>query len=146
MKKNDRRERTKIPRDRHGSLEPQIVTKHQTRWAGFDDKILSLYARGMKVREILSNLQDKLIGIKGAGTGKVGTLSGFIEEHFPTVVDSCGRHPPGGQEWDPICHHSRPQPFARSDPQTRTDKRNADHPIEMPRRRNDFLAENQKSE
>ena len=33
-------------RYRLGSFEPQIVTKHQTRWAGFDDKILSLYARG----------------------------------------------------------------------------------------------------
>jgi putative transposase len=47
-----------IPRDRHGSFEPQIVTKHQTRWAGFDDKILSLYARGMTVREIQSHLEE----------------------------------------------------------------------------------------
>jgi len=30
-----------IPRDRLGSFEPRIITKHQTRWAGFDDKILS---------------------------------------------------------------------------------------------------------
>ena len=42
----------KIPRDRLASFEPQLVPKHQTRWAGFDDKILSLYARGMSVREI----------------------------------------------------------------------------------------------
>ncbi len=47
-----------IPRDRHSSFEPQIVTKHQTRWAGFDDKILSLYARGMTVREIQSHLEE----------------------------------------------------------------------------------------
>jgi len=47
-----------IPRDRHGSFEPQIITKHQTRWAGFDEKILSLYARGMTVREIQSHLQE----------------------------------------------------------------------------------------
>lgn len=33
-----------VPRDRHGSFEPQIIPKHQTRWSGFDDKILSLYA------------------------------------------------------------------------------------------------------
>lgn len=39
-----------IPRDRHGSFEPQLIPKHQTRWTGFDDKILSLYARGMTVR------------------------------------------------------------------------------------------------
>ena len=47
-----------IPRDRHGSFEPQIVAKHQTRWTGFDDKILSLYARGMTVREIQGHLQE----------------------------------------------------------------------------------------
>jgi putative transposase len=47
-----------IPRDRHGSFEPQIIAKHQTRWAGFDDKILSLYARGMTVREIQGHLQE----------------------------------------------------------------------------------------
>ncbi|QSB01471.1 IS256 family transposase [Methylomonas sp. EFPC1] len=47
-----------IPRDRHGSFEPQIVAKHQTRWTGFDDKIISLYARGMTVREIQSHLEE----------------------------------------------------------------------------------------
>jgi putative transposase len=47
-----------VPRDRHGSFEPQIVAKHQTRWTGFDDKILSLYARGMTVREIHGHLQE----------------------------------------------------------------------------------------
>jgi putative transposase len=47
-----------IPRDRDGSFEPQIVPKHQTRWTGFDDKILSLYARGMTVREIQAHLQE----------------------------------------------------------------------------------------
>ena len=40
-----------IPRDRHGSFEPQLIPKHQTRWTGFDDTILSLYARGMTVRK-----------------------------------------------------------------------------------------------
>ncbi len=47
-----------IPRDRDGSFEPQLVAKHQTRWTGFDDKILSLYARGMTVREIQSHLEE----------------------------------------------------------------------------------------
>jgi len=47
-----------IPRDRHGRFEPQLIPKHQTRWAGFDDKILSLYARGMTVREIQSHLEE----------------------------------------------------------------------------------------
>jgi putative transposase len=47
-----------IPRDRHGSFEPQLIPKHETRWNGFDDKIISLYARGMTVREIQSHLEE----------------------------------------------------------------------------------------
>ncbi|WP_436395282.1 IS256 family transposase [Acidithiobacillus ferriphilus] len=47
-----------VPRDRNGSFEPRLILKHQTRWTGFDDKILSLYARGMTVREIQSHLEE----------------------------------------------------------------------------------------
>jgi putative transposase len=47
-----------IPRDRQAQFEPQIIGKHQTRWTGFDDKILSLYARGMTVREIQGHLEE----------------------------------------------------------------------------------------
>jgi len=47
-----------IPRDRQGAFEPQLIGKHQTRWAGFDDKIVSLYARGMTVREIQGHLTE----------------------------------------------------------------------------------------
>ena len=47
-----------VPRDRNGTFEPQLIPKHQTRWAGFDDKIISLYARGMTVREIQSHLEE----------------------------------------------------------------------------------------
>ncbi len=47
-----------IPRDRHGHFEPHLIPKHQTRWTGFDDKILSLYARGMTVREIQGHLEE----------------------------------------------------------------------------------------
>ncbi len=46
------------PRDRNGAFEPQIVQKGQTRFDGFDDKILSLYSRGMTVREIQGHLQE----------------------------------------------------------------------------------------
>ena len=35
-----------------------MVAKHQTRWTGFDDKIISLYARGMTTREIQGHLQE----------------------------------------------------------------------------------------
>jgi putative transposase len=47
-----------VPRDRASSFEPQLVAKGQTRWTGFDDKILSLYARGMTTREIQGHLEE----------------------------------------------------------------------------------------
>ncbi len=47
-----------VPRDRQGEFEPQIVGKHQRRFSGFDDKIVSMYARGMTTREIQGHLQD----------------------------------------------------------------------------------------
>jgi len=47
-----------IPRDRNGSFEPRLVEKHQTHWTGFDDMIISLYARGMSVREIQGHLKE----------------------------------------------------------------------------------------
>ena len=47
-----------VPRDRNGTFEPQLIEKHQTRFEGFDDKILSMYARGMTVRDIQSHLHE----------------------------------------------------------------------------------------
>lgn len=47
-----------VPRDRAGDFEPKIVGKHQRRFTGFDDKILSMYARGMSTREIQGHLHD----------------------------------------------------------------------------------------
>jgi putative transposase len=46
------------PRDRNGSFEPQMLRKHQTRFDGFDDKILSMYARGMTTRDIQAHLEE----------------------------------------------------------------------------------------
>jgi putative transposase len=46
------------PRDRNGEFIPQIVQKNQTRWTGFDEKILSMYARGMSTREIQGHLRE----------------------------------------------------------------------------------------
>ena len=51
------------PRDRAGSFEPQLVKKGQTRIDGFDDKIISMYARGMSVREIRGHLKE-LYGVE----------------------------------------------------------------------------------
>lgn len=47
-----------VPRDRNGTFEPVIVPKGETRFKGFDDKIISMYARGMTTRDIQSHLEE----------------------------------------------------------------------------------------
>ncbi|WP_043508988.1 IS256 family transposase [Acidiphilium cryptum] len=47
-----------IPRDRAGSFDPQLIAKYQRRFPGFDDKIISMYARGMSTREIAEHLRE----------------------------------------------------------------------------------------
>ena len=51
-----------IPRDRSGTFDPKLIAKYQRRFPDFDDKIISMYARGMTVREIRGHL-DELYGI-----------------------------------------------------------------------------------
>ncbi len=47
-----------VPRDREGVFELVIVSKHQRDFKGFDDKILSMYSRGMTTREIARHLKE----------------------------------------------------------------------------------------
>lgn len=47
-----------VPRDRSGQFQPQIIKKGQTRFDGFDDKIISMYSRGMTVRDIQAHLKE----------------------------------------------------------------------------------------
>jgi putative transposase len=47
-----------VPRDRNGEFEPQLIQKGQTRFDGLDEKIISLYARGMTTREIQGHLEE----------------------------------------------------------------------------------------
>ena len=51
-----------VPRDRQSTFDPQLLAKYQRRFPGFDDKIVSMYARGMSSREIVGHLHD-LYGI-----------------------------------------------------------------------------------
>jgi transposase-like protein len=51
--------RIEVPRDRQGSFEPLLIPKHERRFAGFDDKIIAMYARGMTVREIQGFLAEQ---------------------------------------------------------------------------------------
>src|SRR5512144_3076574 len=50
--------RVRAPRDRKATYEPRIIGKRQTRWVGFDDKVIALYARGLTVREIQAHLAE----------------------------------------------------------------------------------------
>jgi len=47
-----------IPRDRHGRFDPVLIGKYRRRFAGFDDKIIALYARGMTTREIAEHVGE----------------------------------------------------------------------------------------
>lgn len=56
-----------VPRDRNSTFEPVIIPKGVTRFTGFDDKIISMYARGMTTRDIQGHLQE-LYGIEVSPT------------------------------------------------------------------------------
>jgi putative transposase len=52
-----------VPRDRLATFDPQLIAKYQRRFPGFDDRIVSMYARGMSTREIQGHLRE-LYGIE----------------------------------------------------------------------------------
>ena len=52
-----------IPRDRHGRFDPVLIGKYRRRFAGFDDKIIALYARGLTTREIAAHVGE-LYGVE----------------------------------------------------------------------------------
>lgn len=47
-----------VPRDRNGEFEPKLIKKRQTHISSFDDKIISMYARGMTTRDIQSHIKE----------------------------------------------------------------------------------------
>lgn len=67
------------PRDRNASFEPKIVAKGQTRFTGFDDKIISMYARGMSTREIQGHLEE-IYGIEVSAALISNVTAAVIEE------------------------------------------------------------------
>lgn len=68
----------KIPRDRESSFEPLIVPKGQTRFNEFDDKIISLYARGLTTRDIQSHLEE-IYGVE-VSPALISTVTDAVEE------------------------------------------------------------------
>lgn len=67
------------PRDRNSQFEPQIIKKGQRRFNGFDDKILSMYARGMTTRDIQGHLQD-IYGVDVSADLVSTVTDGILEE------------------------------------------------------------------
>jgi putative transposase len=68
-----------VPRDRNGSFEPMIIPPHARRFTGFDDKILSMYARGMTTRDIQGHLKD-IYGVEVAPSLISEVTDGVLEE------------------------------------------------------------------
>jgi putative transposase len=66
-----------IPRDRASTFDPQLIGKYQRRFPGFDEKIISMYARGMSTREISGHLRE-LYGIE-ASADLISTVTEAVD-------------------------------------------------------------------
>lgn len=71
-----------IPRDRAGSFDPALIAKYQRRFPGFDDKIVSMYARGMSVREIAGHVRE-LYGVD-VSPDLISTVTDAVLEELAT--------------------------------------------------------------
>jgi putative transposase len=67
-----------VPRDRMGTFEPQILPKHQSRFTGFDEKIISMYARGMSTRDIEGHLKE-MYGVE-VSPGLISQVTDAVHE------------------------------------------------------------------
>ncbi len=67
-----------IPRDRRGTFEPQLIAKYQRRFPGFDEKIISMYGRGMSTRDIQAHVRE-LYGIE-ASPQLISTITDAVLE------------------------------------------------------------------
>jgi len=74
-----------VPRDRNGTFEPQIIEKHQTRFTGFDENILSLYSRGLSTREIQQHLEE--IYHVEVSPGLISTVTDAVVDEVKTWQD-----------------------------------------------------------
>ncbi len=75
-----------VPRDRAGTFDPKLIAKYQRRFPDFDDKIVSMYARGMTVREIRGHLEE-IYGID-VSPDLISTITDAVLE---TVAEWQGR-------------------------------------------------------
>ncbi len=70
------------PRDRNGEFEPKIVPKNKRDVSGIEDKIISLYGRGLTTREINEQIQD-LYGIEVSAT----MVSNITDQIIPEIKE-----------------------------------------------------------
>jgi putative transposase len=75
-----------IPRDRSGTFDPKLIARYQRRFPDFDTKIISMYARGMSVREIRGHLEE-LYGVD-VSPDLISTITDAVLE---TVTEWQGR-------------------------------------------------------
>ena len=71
-----------IPRDRTGTFDPALIGKYQRRFPGFDEKIISMYARGMSTRKITGHLRE-LYGIE-VSADLISTVTDAVLEEITT--------------------------------------------------------------
>jgi hypothetical protein len=103
-----------IPRDRAATFDPQLIGKYQRRFRGFDEKIISMYARGMSMREIAGHLRElygldvsaDLDGYRRGDRGGHGVAEPTAGGHLCPGFPGCdpGEDPerePGAQQGDP---------------------------------------------
>jgi len=77
--------RIEVPRDRNGTFEPKLIEKHQTRFEGFDAKILSMYALGMTVRDIQGHLHE-MYGVD-VSAGLISEVTDSIQDEVKAWQD-----------------------------------------------------------
>lgn len=70
------------PRDRNGEFEPKIVPKNRRDVSGIEEKIISLYGRGLSTREINEQIQD-LYGIEVSST----MVSNITDQILPRIKE-----------------------------------------------------------
>ena len=71
-----------VPRDRAGSFDPQLIAKYRRRFPGFDDTIISMYARGLSTREIAEHLPE-IYGID-ASAELISTITDAVPDEVTT--------------------------------------------------------------
>jgi transposase-like protein len=72
----------KIPRDRNGEFEPQLIEKYQNKSDGLENKIIAMYAKGMSTRDIEDHLRD-IYGIDASPA----LISKITDKVLPAVME-----------------------------------------------------------